>query len=46
VQALDALATKKLGEMIREFGSRKKGGSGYEEAEVVAARELLGREGN
>ncbi|KAJ4307677.1 Inositol phosphatase SIW14 [Neodidymelliopsis sp. IMI 364377] len=45
VQALDALATQKLGDMIRDFGSRKKGGSGYDEAEVIAARELLDREG-
>ncbi|KAF2630753.1 hypothetical protein BU25DRAFT_408033 [Macroventuria anomochaeta] len=43
VQKLDEIATKKLGEFIRDFGSRKKGQSGYDEAEIVAAKELLSR---
>lgn len=41
VQKLDELATKKLGEFIRDFGSKKKGQSGYDEAEIIAAKELL-----
>ncbi|KAJ4411215.1 Inositol phosphatase SIW14 [Didymella pomorum] len=43
VQKLDELATKKLGEFIRDFGSKKKGQSGYDEAEIIAAKELLNR---
>ncbi|KAJ8107118.1 hypothetical protein OPT61_g9084 [Boeremia exigua] len=42
VQKLDEIATKKLGEFIREFGD-KKGRSGYDEAEIIAAKELLNR---
>lgn len=42
VQKLDELATRKLGEFIRAWGS-KSGKSGYDEAEIIAARELLGR---
>jgi len=43
VQKLDEVATKKLREFIREFGSKKKGQSGYDEAEIAAAKELLNR---
>lgn len=43
VQKLDEIATTKLGEFIRAFGSRKKGQSGYDEAEIAAAKELLSR---
>ncbi|KAH6612709.1 hypothetical protein C7974DRAFT_437977 [Boeremia exigua] len=43
VQKLDEIATKKLGEFIRDFGNKKKGQSGYDEAEIIAAKELLNR---
>lgn len=43
VQKLEEIATKKLGEIIRDFGSKKKGQSGYDEAEIIAAKELLNR---
>ena len=45
VQKLDELATTQLAAMVRDFTARKKGASGYDEAEIAAARELLGREG-
>lgn len=38
VQKLEEIATKKLGEIVRSAG---KGQSGYDQAEVAAARELL-----
>lgn len=41
VQKLDELATHKLGDFVRHFGSKKKGQSGYDEAEIIAARQLL-----
>ena len=43
VQKLDEIATKKLGEIVRDFANSKKGQSGYDEAEVIAAKELLSR---
>jgi hypothetical protein len=43
VQKLDELATAKLAEMVREFAARKHGASGYDAAEIEAARELLAR---
>ncbi|XPT02053.1 tetratricopeptide repeat domain-containing protein [Ascochyta lentis] len=43
VQKLDELATKKLGDMVRGFAGAKKGTSGYDEAEIIAAKELLNR---
>lgn len=45
VQKLDALATEKLAEIVRNYAAAKSGWTGYEEAEVIAARELLDREG-
>ena len=45
VQKLDELATTQLAAMVRDFAARKKGASGYDEAEIAAVRELLGREG-
>lgn len=39
VQKLEEVATAKLGEIVRIAGQGK---SGYDEAEVAAARELLG----
>jgi hypothetical protein len=38
VRKLEELATKKLGEIVRNAGAGK---TGYDAAEVVAARELL-----
>lgn len=43
VQKLDEIATEKLGEFISDFGHKKKGQSGYDEAEIIAAKELLNR---
>lgn len=43
VQQLDELATRKLGDMIRDFASSKGAHSGYDAAEIAAARELLSR---
>ena len=40
VKKLEELATRKLAEIVRQFGA---GGTAYEEAEVIAARELLDR---
>lgn len=45
VQKLEEIATNKLAEMIRNYKSGKKGWQGYEEAEIIAARELLDRDG-
>ncbi|KAF2242554.1 TPR-like protein [Trematosphaeria pertusa] len=43
VKKLDELATSKLAEIVRQYGSGKKGWTGFDEAEVIAARELLDR---
>ncbi|KAF2259823.1 hypothetical protein CC78DRAFT_502535 [Lojkania enalia] len=45
VKKLEELATNKLAEIVRQHGSGKKGWQGYDEAEVIAARELLDRDG-
>jgi hypothetical protein len=42
VKKLEEIATKKLGEIVREASAGK---TGYDEAEVIAARELLDRDG-
>jgi hypothetical protein len=42
VKKLEEIATSKLGEIVRNASSGK---SGYEQAEVIAARELLDRDG-
>jgi hypothetical protein len=42
VKKLEEIATKKLGEIVR---NAKAGKTGYDEAEVIAARELLDRDG-
>jgi hypothetical protein len=44
VQKLEQLATSKLGEIIRNYSAGNKGWTGYDEAEVIAARELLDRD--
>lgn len=43
VQKLEELATKKLAEITRRYSAGEKGWTGFEEAEVIAARELLNR---
>jgi hypothetical protein len=45
VKKLEELATGKLAEIVRQYGSGKKGWSAFNEAEVIAARELLDRDG-
>ncbi|KAF2474516.1 TPR-like protein [Lindgomyces ingoldianus] len=45
VKKLEELATSKLAEIVRQYASGKKGWTGYDEAEVIAARELLDRDG-
>ncbi|KAH8726355.1 hypothetical protein GQ44DRAFT_706162 [Phaeosphaeriaceae sp. PMI808] len=43
VKKLEEIATNKLGEIVRNYSSKKTGWTGYDEAEVIAARELLDR---
>jgi hypothetical protein len=45
VKKLEEIATKKLGEIVRNATSGKSGWTGYDQAEVLAARELLDSEG-
>jgi tetratricopeptide (TPR) repeat protein len=45
VQKLEEIATSKLAEIVRRYGAGEKGWTGYDEAEVIAARELLDRDG-
>ena len=45
VKKLEELATSKLAEIVRQYGSGKNGWQGYDEAEVISARELLDRDG-
>ena len=46
VKKLEALATEKLSEIVRKGSKSEKGWDGYEEAELIAARELLDRDGD
>ncbi|RYO87333.1 hypothetical protein DL762_004263 [Monosporascus cannonballus] len=41
LQRLDAVATEKLAEIVRNNSAGKRGWQGYDQAEVAAARELL-----
>jgi len=41
VKKLEEIATTKLGEIVRNASSGKTGWTGYDQAEVTAARELL-----
>lgn len=43
IQKLNELATVKLGEIVRRGSANEKGWSGYDEAELIVARELLDR---
>lgn len=45
VKKLEEIATAKLGEIVRLYSGSKQGQSGYHEAEIIAARELLDRDG-
>ncbi len=44
VHRLNELATTKLAEIIRRSSTRENGWEGYEESEIIAARELLDRD--
>ncbi|CAE7176932.1 hypothetical protein CFE70_005594 [Pyrenophora teres f. teres 0-1] len=46
VKKLEELATNKLAEMVRQFKSGNKSWQGFDEADIIAARELLDRNGN
>jgi hypothetical protein len=45
VKKLEEIATSKLAEAVRQFRSGNKAWSDLDEAEVIAARELLDRDG-
>lgn len=45
VEKLNELATKKLAEIVRRGSMGENGWEGYAEAELIAARELLDRDG-
>ncbi|KAF2644382.1 hypothetical protein P280DRAFT_467016 [Massarina eburnea CBS 473.64] len=45
VKKLEELATGKLAEIVRQYGSGKKGWAAFDEAEVIATKELLDRDG-
>jgi hypothetical protein len=45
VKKLEELATSKLAEAVRQYSSGNKNWSGFDEAEIIAARELLDRDG-
>jgi len=44
VLKLNELATSKLAESIRKHSTEEHGWDGYQEAEIIAARELLDRD--
>ena len=44
VQKLNELATAKLADILRKTAVSEKGWDGYEQAELIAARELLDRD--
>ena len=44
IQKLNQLATKKLAEIVRRGSAHEKGWDGYEEAELMAGRELIDRD--
>jgi hypothetical protein len=45
VKKLEEIATAKLGDIVRNAGAGKSGWTGYDQAEIIAARELLDRDG-
>jgi hypothetical protein len=46
VEKLNELATLRLAEIVRRSSSGEKGWDGYDKAEIIAARELLDRDGS
>ena len=46
VEKLNELATAKLGEIVRKSSTGEQGWTGFDEGEVIAARELLDRHAN
>jgi hypothetical protein len=46
IKKLEELATNKLAEIVRQYKSGKKAWTGFNEAEIIAARELLDRDNN
>lgn len=44
LQKLNQLATQKLAEIVRRNKQREKGWTGYDAAEIEAARELLSKD--
>ena len=44
VEKLNETATAKLAEIVRRYTSGDEGWSGYDEAEIISARELLSRD--
>jgi len=44
VKKLEEIATSKLAEIVRQYSSGNAAWQGYNEAEVIAARELLDRD--
>jgi hypothetical protein len=45
VKKLEEIATSKLAEIVRRYKLGRKDWGGYDEAEIIAARELLDRDG-
>jgi hypothetical protein len=44
IKKLEEIATSKLAEIVRRYKSGRKDWGGYDEAEIIAARELLDRD--
>jgi hypothetical protein len=44
VERLNETATSKLSEIIRKYTAKDEGYQGYDQAEIIAAQELLNRE--
>jgi len=44
VQKLDEISTSKLAEIVRKGSAHEAGWDGYDDAELIAARELLNRD--
>jgi hypothetical protein len=46
VKKLEEIATAKLAEMVRNASAGKSGWTGYDQAEIIAARDLLHKDAN
>jgi hypothetical protein len=44
MEKLDQLATEKLARIVRKGSAKEPGWTGYEQAEIIAARALLDRD--